>query len=130
MRFTPFYGAVLTAAFAVGCASGSPLPAERIASSEGAVRAAEEAGASNNNESSLHLRLAREQIEKAKKLAEDGEEERVELMLDRARVDAELALALATEDTSKKDAAKTIDEIRGLKRPTPTTTGSSDPSQG
>lgn len=86
-----------------GCAS-YPQPTENLASSTGAVRGAQEAGAEKLPDAALHLRLAQEENDKAKKLMNDGENERAAYMAERARADAELALALAHQDRARKQA--------------------------
>jgi hypothetical protein len=86
---------------AVGCAS-HPAPTEQVASSLAAVRGAEEVGARNVPEAALHLKLAEEQIEQAKRLMGDGENARAEDRAVRAYQDAELAIAIARENNSKQ----------------------------
>jgi hypothetical protein len=68
------------------------------------MRAARELGAQAVPRAQLHLRLAQEQVTQARKLANDGENERAASLLDRARADAELALSLSREATMKQDA--------------------------
>lgn len=89
-------------ALGIGCASGT-LPTEQLASTEASVRAAQELGAQNVPRAELHLRLAKEQVERARKLADDGDEERATMQLERARADAELALALARQSAAQRD---------------------------
>src|ERR1700712_5390809 len=60
---------------AVGCAH-QPPPNDQIASSLAAVRGAEEAGAMNVPEAALHVKLAQEEIEQAKKLVANDDNER------------------------------------------------------
>src|SRR5438105_500591 len=48
------------------CGSGIPVPNERLSSAEGATRSAHELDAENDPQAALHLKLANEQIEKAK----------------------------------------------------------------
>jgi len=71
------------------------------------MRAARELGAQQVPKAELHLRLAQEQVEKAKKLAADGDNERANLVLSRAHADAELALALTRESTAQHDLEQT-----------------------
>lgn len=94
--------AVGIAVMGLGCASAPP-PTEQLASAEASMRAARELGAQEVPRAQLHLRLAQEQVTQARKLAEDGENERAASLLDRARADAELALALSKEETLKRD---------------------------
>ncbi|HEY6880259.1 MAG TPA: DUF4398 domain-containing protein [Polyangiales bacterium] len=84
-----------------GCA-GHPAPTEQVASSLAAVRGAEEVGARDVPEAALHVKLAEEQIERAKKLMGEGENARAEDVAVRAYQDAELALAIARESNSKR----------------------------
>jgi hypothetical protein len=88
---------------AAGCASFPP-PNEKLVSAEAAVRGAREVGAPSVPQASLQLRLSEEQIAKAKALIADGDNERADLMLQRAQADAELALTLAREDQTRKEA--------------------------
>jgi hypothetical protein len=86
-----------------GCAS-YPQPTEKHASSVGAVSGAKEAGAEKIPDAALHLRLAQEQNEKAQKLMADDENERATYVTERARSDADLALAMAREERARKRA--------------------------
>ena len=71
-------------------------------------------GAQSSPQSALHLKRAREQIESGKALIVDGENERAEWVLRRARADADLALALATEEAQRKKAAEAREELEKL----------------
>jgi len=89
---------------ALACA-GAPQPTERLAGAQAAVRAAKEVGADNVPQAQLHTKLAEEQVIQANKLIEEGENERAEMVLRRATADAELAVALAREAESARQAA-------------------------
>jgi hypothetical protein len=97
------------------CGGGYPEPRDPLTASEAAVRAAEVAGAQNSPQSALHLKRAREQIEAGKGLILEGENERAEWILRRARADADLALSLATEEAQRKKAAEAKDELEQLR---------------
>lgn len=86
----------LGSAVALGCAS-TPAPNERMASAKAGVRSARELGASNVPAAALHVKLAEEQIQRANKLVDEGENERANALLQRAAADAELAVALTRE---------------------------------
>lgn len=86
----------------MGCAS-APAPNDQLASAEASVRAAHELGAEAVPRAELHLKLAKEQVTQARKLAADGENERATLVLTRARADAELALALTREAAAHRE---------------------------
>jgi hypothetical protein len=68
-----------------------------LAGAEAAIRGAAEAGATQIPRAQLHLKLAEEQTDKAKRFIQDGYNERAALALKRARADAELAIAIARE---------------------------------
>jgi hypothetical protein len=108
-----FAMAAATTAIAVGCASSPPLRTEASASG---IRAAEEVGAAKVPQASLHLQLAKEELENAKRLAANGEKERAASMLSRAEVDAELAVALSREDAEKAEARAAVDRVRQLRQ--------------
>lgn len=95
----------LSATLAAGCASAPP-PAEHLASAEAAVRAAREVGAERVPTAELQVKLADEEIQRARALAKAGENERSESMLLRASADAELALALARESETRTEAER------------------------
>jgi hypothetical protein len=80
------------------------------------VRAAEVAGAGDTPQAALHLKRAREQIDSAKALIQEGENERAEWMLRRARADADLALSLATEEVQRKKATDAKEELEQLQQ--------------
>jgi hypothetical protein len=105
-----FGAAVLLAS----CGGGYPEPRNQLTASESAVRAAEVAGAQNSPQSALHLKRAREQIENARGLIEEGENERAEWVLRRAQSDADLALSLASEETQRKKATEAKEELEQL----------------
>jgi hypothetical protein len=96
------------------CGGGYPEPRTQLVDSEASLRAADTAGAESGPQSALHLKRAREQIASAKALIADGDFERADWTLKRAQVDADLALALAKEDSKKKeaeDAKEKLDEL-------------------
>jgi hypothetical protein len=86
-----------------------------LASSEGAIRGAREAGADNVPQATLYLKLAEEQRAKALDLVKDGENHRAAYMLARAEADAELAVALARASSAQADAAKANESVNELK---------------
>lgn len=88
-------------ALGLGCA-GASLPTDQVASAESSLRAANELGAQNVPRAQLHLRLAREELNQARKTAESGDGDRAKMLLERARVDAELAIALARQTKAEQ----------------------------
>ena len=103
-----------TAVLAAAC-GGAPKPEARLASSEGAIRGAQEAGAANVPQAALHMKLAEEQRAKAVELVKDGENHRASMLLARAEADAELAVALARAESAKGQAMKAQDTVEQLK---------------
>jgi len=98
-----------------GCAS-TGVSSEKLAAPQVRIASAEEAGAAENPTAALHLKLANDSLTKAKALARDGQGERANLTLDRATVDAELALELARLDNTRREANTAMDEIQKMRR--------------
>ncbi len=73
------------------------------------MRGATEVGAGQIPRAALHLKLAEEQIDKAKRFIQDGYNQRAELALRRAQADAELALAIAREHQA-------LEKVRGAQQ--------------
>lgn len=98
-----------------GCLFGGPVPADKLARSEAAVRGAEEIGAERNAIGSRHLQTARESFKEGKRLVMEGEQDRATMMLLRAEADAQLAMNVTREATALEDARKTRDEVRTIR---------------
>lgn len=108
----------LAALAGAACATAQISP-QRLESNQASIRAAQEVGAEGVPAARLHLQLAKDQTESAKKLAAEGDE-RAEMMLARAQADAELALGLARERSTRNAAVKAAVELKALKaRSTP-----------
>lgn len=107
--------AVVVTAFGAGCAN-APL---RTEASTSGIRAAEEVGAANVPQASLHLQLAKEELKLAKELAEKGEKEKAVSMVSRAEADAELAVMLSHGDAEKLEAEEAMDRARQLRQDNP-----------
>ncbi len=103
----------LSALLITGCASAEMSPT-RTAEPTEKMAAAEEAGAQENPHAALYLKLANDQYALAGKAMKDGDGERAHRLLDRASLDAELALELAHGDTTKKEASAALDSIQKL----------------
>jgi hypothetical protein len=98
----------------VGCGS-YPAPTERVSSAEAAIRGAQEVGANGVPPAALSVKLAQEEVQKAKQLMQDGDNKRAELILMRAQADAELALAQAREQQAKTEAEKAVDQVKSVR---------------
>jgi outer membrane murein-binding lipoprotein Lpp len=107
-----FAAAVVATGIVAGCAN-APL---RTEASTSGISAAEEAGAANVPQASLHLQLAKEELEVAKGLASKGEKEEAVSMLSRAEADSELAIVLSHEDAEKAEAMAAVERVRQLRK--------------
>jgi len=101
------------AAFAIAGCAAVTIPPTEIATSEGSIRGAEEMGANGVPAARLHLQLARDQTEEAKRMAAGGND-RATLVLARAESDAELALGLAREAKVHTEALKATEALAAL----------------
>jgi hypothetical protein len=101
--------AVAVAMMGPGCASFPP-PTQRMADAESAARSAREVGADAQPAARLQVKLADEQIAQAKILVTHGDNRRADFVLMRARADAELALALAREQSALVESQKASEQ--------------------
>ncbi len=105
-----------TILLAAACATTSTAPNERIESSSAAILAAEDGGAARSADADLYLKLAKSQFWYAQNLPNPNDRERVDRLLRRAQVDAELALALAHGEDQKAAAQAAVDKVSKLNR--------------
>lgn len=99
----------------VGCGGSLPPPSDRLATAEAASRSARELGADREPKAALHMKLAQEQIEQAKRLMADGDNRRADLVLQRASSDAELSVMLAKENNASGEAQKAKEKVTQMK---------------
>jgi hypothetical protein len=111
MRHVLIFGTLLFVAVAVGCAGH---PALRTETSTTTIRAAEAVGANDVPRASLHLQLAREELERAKGMADKGQKDEAASQLLRAEADAELAVVLSQEQNEKTEAGQAMERVRQL----------------
>src|SRR5436190_2087546 len=112
---TSHIGWLVVAALAGAC-GGMPVPQDQLTAAQASVKGAEVAGAPNNPKAALHLKLATEEVETAKKLIADGKNEEARREVDRAQADADLALALAEEAKAQGETAQTKEQFETLKK--------------
>jgi hypothetical protein len=112
---------VLAACVGVGCGASAPVPATQVTDTQAAIRAAEEVGAPSVPKAALHLKMAKDQLQTAQAQISNEDNEQARMTLDRARVDAELALALAKESTFRAKAAEALEKIKKLQEEAKTT---------
>ena len=105
---------LVVGALAASACGGAAVPQDKLTSAEAAVRAAEVGGAADNPQAALHLKYARDQIAEAQKLIEDDENAAAGMLLSRAEIDAELALALSRVEEAKAEAEAARQEIKEM----------------
>jgi 5'-3' exonuclease len=113
MRACKLWIPTLTVLCACG---GAELNQTRVTEVQAAVLAAEQVGASDQPKAALHLQLAMEKLESAWRLAADGDQKNSNLLLERAKVDAELSLQLARTEREQESARQAWEKIRDLKK--------------
>lgn len=109
-----FVSVATLALLAGGCAAN--FNQQRMVDTQATVAAVEELDESEDPEVSLHLKYARDQLAAARRLLDEGDEEEANRMIERAHADAELALAMARTERSRKaarDAWDEVEEVRG-----------------
>ncbi len=107
-------GLLVVAALTAGCAS-YPAPTDRVNSAQAAIGQAQGAGATDVPPAALSLKLAQEEVQKAKQLMQDGDNKRADTMLQRAQADAELAFSQARERHAEVEAKQALDQVKALK---------------
>lgn len=103
------------ASVALAACATSPVPADRLAKSQAAIRGAQEVGADRSPTAALHLKVANESLALGRKLIAEGDNKRADYILMRAEADAEAAIALAHESNARADAQRTLDEVQKVK---------------
>jgi hypothetical protein len=98
----------------VGC-GGPPPPDEGMRRATAAARTASELGAEREPQAQVHLKRANDQINEAQSLMKDGKNKRAETVLEVAEAEAELAVMLAKENTSRAGATEAQDKVKSLK---------------
>ena len=111
-------------AAATGCGATFPVPTQKLADAESANRSARELGADKKTAAQLNLKLSDEEIEAAKAQMKDGNNQRAEYILLRAKADAELALALSRETDAKIETVKAVDSSTAKQNATQNANGS------
>ena len=73
-----------------------------------------EVGAEKVPPAALHLKIANEELDLARKLIAEGDNKRAEYVLMRAEADADAAISLTRESATRADAEKTRMEVQKL----------------
>jgi hypothetical protein len=97
-------------ALSFACGASFPVPTQHMADAESAHRSALELGAANQPAAQLHVKLAEEQMSKAKTLITEGDNKEADSLLIRSKADSELALALAREQSANAATQQATDQ--------------------
>ena len=116
----PLLALLLAGACATTSTTNAAVPSLEAETCTGAIRAAEEVGGARSPKAALHLQLAKEEFEHARKLTAPDDREAADRLLRRAQADAELSMALARGETQKAEAQEGVDKLKALNdSPTP-----------
>jgi hypothetical protein len=96
-NITSWICVMVPVALAFACGASVPVPTQHMADAESAHRSALELGAASQPAAQLHVKLAEEQMTRAKTLITDGDNREADSLLIRSKADSELAIALARE---------------------------------
>jgi S-formylglutathione hydrolase FrmB len=88
---------VMLVAACGGTSTSSRMPPQDAARAQASIRAANMAGAQRDPQASAHLTFAKQSASNAQKAAQRGEDESAKLLLNDAKADADLALALTKQ---------------------------------
>ena len=99
-----------TMALSLACGATFPVPTQHMADAESAHRSALELGAANQPAAALHVKLAEEQMAKAKSFITSGDNKEADSLLIRSKADSELALALAREQSANAATQQATDQ--------------------
>ena len=94
------------------CASAQ-LSSDHLATLQAAISSADAVGASKVPTAALHLKLAQEELEEAKRLVKT-DADRADLVLQRSAADADLALALTRAETAQAEAKKAHNAVLAI----------------
>ncbi len=115
MHKTQFLFLGIAAPILAACGASFPPPTQRMADTQAATRSAAELGANDVPQARLSLKLAQDQMTQAQAAMRDGDNERADSLLLRAKADAELAVVQARERGAKMAAQKAVDDSAAQK---------------
>jgi len=107
---------LLLVAAATGACGSSSAQAPSATDAHSAISAAEAVGAQREPQAALHLKLAKDQTAQAEAKIRNGDNHEARLLLDQAKVDAELALVLTREATARAQAQTELSKVRQLEQ--------------
>lgn len=115
MRLPSFCAFTAAIAFLAAC-GGSTMPPPQSVEAKTSISAAEAVGAQNEPKAALHLKLAKDQTTQAETLLRKGEDDQARLLLEQAKVDAELALVLTREAALRAQVQQSLSKVRDLEQ--------------
>ena len=115
MMYRSILSLLVVAPLLSACGASLPPPTQRLAEAQSAERSARELGANSAPDAQLSLKLADEQIALAQKAMSNGDNQRADSLLIRARADAELAVALTREKGANADVQIAVDKANAQK---------------
>jgi hypothetical protein len=92
------------------------MPPPQAVEAKTSISAAEAVGAQNEPKAALHLKLAKDQTAQAESLLRKGDDDEARLLLEQAKVDAELALVLTREATVRAQVQQSLSKVRELEQ--------------
>lgn len=95
---------------------GAAVSQEAVVAAKSSVSAAEAVGAKDEPQASLHLKIAKDDIEYAEQMIEENKNDEARAALERAKYDANLALALTQEVKTKEAAEKAAARVQELQK--------------
>jgi hypothetical protein len=90
-------------------------PDDGMRKATAAARTAQELGADREPQAQAHMKRANDDIAEAQGLMKDGKNRRAETLLQVAEAEAELAVMLAKEYTSRQDATTAQEKLKSLR---------------
>jgi hypothetical protein len=115
-----WFGPVLVTFLTCACAAGA-LSGAQVSKVNGEIQAAHAVGAHNDPQAALYLKLATDELAAAKRLSDNGEGQKARLTLERARVDAQLAIVLSKETLAREEARAALHKVRQVTMREPAT---------
>jgi len=109
-RLQLMFGVLLAGA----CGGANDAPTQQIAESQAAIRAATEVGADSEPQAALHLKMAKDRMNRAEALNAKGDYAEASALVDEARADAELALSLTREQSAKQRAEQAEKQTQSI----------------
>jgi hypothetical protein len=110
-----WYSGVVLVGILAACAS-VPIPTKQLTDAKTTIRAAKRLGAAAYPDSQGALDRAREGVYKGEQLIKEDELEKATRVLERATVDAELALALARQAIATDEAKQAEQQLQTMEQ--------------